>query len=130
MNVQSELEKCLMILLSHDMNQYQILCSLVNAYNDLNLSDKAYEILTSEIKLVRRKSTQDKSFKHVLVTAVNMNIQQHLYENVEKIVQELEIIFDELSNHDVSDQLLHMHVLITAAQIYQYNSNFFELLKR
>lgn len=120
------LEKC--PLINHDM-RYHVICGLADAYTDLGCPHRAHKILEPEIKSFRSEARKGKPFRRLLVSAIDANVQLCQYESAETLVQELKPIFDEFSNLDVSDQLLHMRLLIALARTCQCKSKLLKALK-
>jgi tetratricopeptide (TPR) repeat protein len=126
--VRSSLESCLKILLPQDMSRIQVLCGLADVYCDLGLPEQAHAILAPEIK--RNESRRGKMFRRLLVSAIDAELGLCLYENGDRAVREVEAIFNNLSNLDVIDQLLHVRVLVASARIAYYKLQFSEALSR
>jgi len=124
------LESCLRTLLPQDSNRCPLLCSLADVYCDLHLPDKANELITLEIEKERQKVAKTKSLRRLLVSLIDVDIQRGLYDNALRIVEELQDTFNELSDLDVSDQLLHVRVLVASARICHYSSRFGHALRR
>ena len=57
---------------------------------------------------------------------IDAYIQRGLYGDALRITEGLVDIFNELSDLDVSDQLLHVRVLIASARICHYDSLFYK----
>ncbi len=129
-DVRSRLESCLMMLFPPDTNRCQVLCSLADVYCDLRLPDKAYKLLIPDIEKERKKVSKTKSFRRLLVTLIDTDIQRCRYDNAISIIAELGDIFNHLSNLDISDQLLHVRTLVASARICHYNSQFHKALQR
>ena len=99
-------------------------------YYDLRLSDMVYKLLIPEIEKERKKVSKTKSFRRLLVTLIDTNIQRYRYDNTISIIAELGDTFNHLSNLDVSDQLLHVRTLVASARICHCQSQFHEALQR
>jgi hypothetical protein len=110
------------------MSRIQVLCSLADVYCDLGLPAQAEAILAPEIE--RNENRRGKTFRRLLVSAIDANIGLCLYENGERFVRETDAIFNDLTNLDVVDQLLHVRVLIASARIAYYKSQFSEALSK
>lgn len=124
------LERCLTVLLPQDTNRCQVLCSLADVYCDLRLPDKAHGIIARDIENERKKVTKTKSFRRLLVAVIDAHIQRGLYGDALRIIEELEDTFNALSDLDVSDQLLHVRVLVASARICHYDSLFHQALQK
>ncbi len=112
------------------MNRIQVLCSLTDAYCDLGLPKKAYAILAPEIETERTKARRGKPFRRLLVSEIDASLGQSLYSDAARTIQEVMSIFSNLSNLDVSDELLHVQALVASARIAYYESQFSEAIKR
>jgi tetratricopeptide (TPR) repeat protein len=125
-DVRTALETCL----RQNVNRIQVLCSLVDAYCDMGLPKKAYEILAPEIKTERNKARRGKLFRRLAVSAINAVLGQDLYQDAARAVEEAVTIFSNLSNLDISDEFLHVRALIASTRIAHYESQFSEATKR
>jgi tetratricopeptide (TPR) repeat protein len=112
----------------HQMNRIQLICSLADAYCDLGLPDVAHARLKPEIEVQRMKSTRGKQFRRLWVCAIDADLERGLYDNAQRTVQEIETIYNGLSDLDATDQLLHVRVLLAAARVYFYKEQFSEAL--
>ena len=129
-DARSRLESCLRTLFPQDANRCQVLCSLADVYCDLRLPDKAHKLLVPEVEKERKKASKTKSFRRLLVTLIDTDIQKCRYDDAISIIAELGDTFDHLSNLDVSDQLLHVRTLVASARICHCQSQFHEALQR
>ena len=129
-DARSGLENCLTTLFPQDTNRCQVLCSLADVYCDLRLPDKAHNLLIPEVEKERKKASKTKSFRRLLVTLIDTNIQKCHYDDAIGIIAELGDTFNHLSNLDVSDQLLHVRSLVASARICHCQSQFREALRR
>jgi len=127
---QASLESCLKLLLPQDVNRIQVLCSLADMYCDLGFPEEACAKLTPEIEIERIKGMQGKAFRRLLVSAIDADVGKRSYGSGERTVGEVQAIFSGLSNLDVSDQLLHVRVLIASARIVYYKSHFSEAQRK
>lgn len=125
-----ELVKCLLNMPTHAANRYQVICNLADSYSDLGLPNEAHEILAPEFEILKLKPRKGKPYRRLLVAMIDAYIGRSLYEIAENAVKELEPIFADLVNVDVSDQLLHMRILIASARISYYKMNHSEALKK
>ena len=66
----------------------------------------------------------------MLVVLIDSDIQRRLYGNALRIIEELGDTFNGLSDLDVSDQLLHVRVLVASARICHYVSQFDQALQK
>jgi tetratricopeptide (TPR) repeat protein len=125
-DARTTLETCL----RQNVNRIQVLCSLADAYCDLGLPKKAYAILAPEIETERNKARRGKPFRRLVISAIDAILGQYLYQDAARTIQEAVTIFNNLSNLDVSDELLHVRVLVASARIAHYESQFSEAMKR
>jgi hypothetical protein len=77
------------------------------------MPEKACEILL-ELQNIGRKS---KSYRRLLVSMATARTECAQYDTAETIVQELEPMFSDLGEFDVSDELLHVRILVISARI-------------
>ncbi|KAK0889498.1 hypothetical protein LTR02_015407 [Friedmanniomyces endolithicus] len=82
-------------LLPNDTYRYQVISGRADAYNDLDQSEEAHT-----------------------------DIQTARYEEARRSVHQLAIMFRGLHNLDVSDQLLHVRMLVASARLYHCNAEF------
>jgi len=122
----TRLELCLKFK-PQQTNRVRVLCSLADVYYDLGLSQEARTLIAPEIE---KRATKSKAYRRLLVSMVDTNIQQHLYDDARKTITELDGVFDKMSNLDVSDQLLHIRVLVALGRVYQYDSKFDQAIQR
>jgi tetratricopeptide (TPR) repeat protein len=137
LDVRERLELCL--LYPGSSNKIQILCSLADVYCDLaevggdSISPKARNSLDTVRHLMdlelNKRSTNSKAFRRLKVSQTEMDIQGQRYEDARKNIQEMKGIFSNLFNLDVSDQLLHVRVLIASARVYHIASDFVEAIQ-
>ena len=120
--VKESLTGCLEALHPWDEIRWSVVCSLADAYCDLGRPIDADEIVKPEIETQRARGMQGKSFRRLLVSAIDADLGQRRYEKAERTVQQAKPIFSRLSDLDVSDQLLHMRVLLASARIFYYKS--------
>lgn len=112
----------------------QVLCSLADLYCDLAevYRGTTTPIFGDSLKAVRllmapeikKTSTKSKAFRRLLVSTIEINIQQHRYEEARKTIKHLKEDYGRLVNLDFSDQLLHVRVMVAIARISQVNSEF------
>lgn len=114
-HARQELERCLAILQPHDRSRYQVLCSLADTYCDLALPGKAHDILLAEVEIAKTTPTKAKPLRRLLVSIVEALIQQGRYGSARDTIQELDAMFSRLDAVDVSDEMLHMRVLLGGA---------------
>ncbi len=99
-------------------------------YCDLGLAEKAFAKVAPEIEIEENKGSRGKSYRRLLVSAIDADLGQRLYKNTERTIQKVDSIFSDLSNLDVSDELLHVRALVASARICYYKSQFSEALRK
>jgi tetratricopeptide (TPR) repeat protein len=99
-------------------------------YCDLGLAEKAFAKVAPEIEIEENKGSRGKPYRRLLVSAIDADLGQRLYENAERTIQKVESIFSDLSNLDVSDELLRVRALVALARICYYKSQFSEALRK
>jgi tetratricopeptide (TPR) repeat protein len=129
-DARERLELCLRFLHAREPNRFQVLCSLADVYCDLHMPEQARELLTPAIEKERKKTTITKALRRLLISMVTAGIEQHLYDNAKKTVDELGGMFDRLPKLNISDELLHMRVLVSSARIHQCNSDSVQAIER
>ena len=129
-NARESLEMCLKFLDPRDPIRSQVLCQLADVYDDLRLPEMADKLLASEIEIGRKKATKTKAFRRFLVSAVDASMLQQRYDDANTVIEELERIFSKLNDLDVSDQLLHVRILVASARISQIRFQFREAIRK
>jgi tetratricopeptide (TPR) repeat protein len=128
--VRTTLERCFETLRPQDSNRFQVITGLADVYCDLGLAEKAFAKVAPEIEIEENKGSRGKSYRRLLVSAIDADLGQRLYENAERAIQKVESIFSDLSNLDVSDELLHVRALVASARICYYKLQFPEALRK
>lgn len=125
-DVRDALENCPVLL--YDTHRYQVIYGRADAYTDLDQPHRAHEILKPEIESLRNEARMRKAFRRLPVSNIDAHVQLCQYEGAKELIQELKVAFDGL-NLDVSDQLLHIRLLVASARTCQYESRYSDALQ-
>ncbi|KAF2752574.1 hypothetical protein EJ05DRAFT_295619 [Pseudovirgaria hyperparasitica] len=121
---QESLELCVKFLHPREPARAQVLCQLADVYNDVGFSSAANELLAPEIEEGRKEATKTKAFRRFLVSSVETCVQTRQYDDASLDLEQLGVIFSNLSRLDVSDQLLHIRTLVASARICHMRGEF------
>jgi tetratricopeptide (TPR) repeat protein len=127
-----EARKTLESCLEHPLqgpSRPQFICQLADVYVELDLPRRASELLVPEIEMERKKAKKSKALRRFLVSATDSYIQSQCYGNAIATAKELNSIFDELRYLDVSDELLHIRVVVASARMCYSCSQFTDSIR-
>jgi tetratricopeptide (TPR) repeat protein len=127
---QERLEICLKVLKGHEQVASQVLCQLLDIYSDLELPQMAAELIAPEIEKWRKKAPKSKALRRILVSSIDISLQRENYHDVNKTIEELSGTFEGLQKLDISDELLHIRLLIASARIHYLSSDFSQAVQR
>jgi tetratricopeptide (TPR) repeat protein len=106
---------------------YQIFCQLLDAYTDLKLPQNFDSLVRSrKWELLRKNSS---AYRRVLVCSLDADLQREHFDDAKNNIEILFQTFQALQPVNVSDQLLHMRVLIASARIRQLCSEFDQAIR-
>ena len=128
-DARKRLEICLRLFELQGMDNIRVRCSLADVYCDLRLPSEARRLIAPELEKEREKLLKSKALRRLLASMIDTDIQLCYYEDARKTIDAFEGILDGLSNLDVSDQLLHVRVLLASAKVYQCNSQFVQAIR-
>ncbi len=139
LDIRERLELCLGVLEHEDPNKILVLCCLADACCDLAEARRDFDMSKAQDSLkavqllidpeMKKKSTKSKAFRRLMTSTIQVDIQRNRHEDARTNIEEMKGIFSSLSNLDVSDQLLHVRVLVASARTYQDDSRFVEAVE-
>jgi hypothetical protein len=116
------LEHSLQRLKGSESVYYQMFCQLLDAYTDLELPQNFESLIRStKWRLLRKTSS---AYRRVLVCSLDADLQREHFDDAKNNIIILFQTFQALQPVNVSDQLLHMRVLVASARIRQLCSEF------
>lgn len=123
------LKMCLKVLKRHEPIHSQVLCQLVDVYSDLNSPELAAQLIVPEIEELRKTSRHSKALRRILVSSVDNDLQQERYDHANETIEELSRIFKNLKDLNISDELLHVRLLVASARINYLRSEFIQAVQ-
>ena len=110
---------------------FRVICSLADAYTDLGSTEESQSKLTAEIVRLRHRnrSAVYKPLRRLLVSSVDAFVQSESFGLVEEPIKEIKMVYRTRFDLDISDQLLHVRVLIASARTLQCTSRPVEALE-
>ena len=124
------LEMCLKVLKGHEQVGSQVLCQLLDIYSDLELPQLATELIAPKIEKWKKKAPKSKALRRILISSIDIDLQREHYHDANKTIEELSSTFEGLQNLNVSDELLHIRLLIASARINYLCSEFDQAIQR
>lgn len=113
-----------------DASYHQLLCQLLDVYADLGLSQKSLDLIDQEIVRLSGECQDSKAQRRILVASLDVHLQHQCYSRAEQTVQVLSKRFMTLHHLDISDELLHMRVLISGARISHMKFEYVEAAQK
>jgi tetratricopeptide (TPR) repeat protein len=87
------------------------------AMPDVQYLDAAKNIIRSEIERMRAHGLYSKGFRRLLLSSVEVEINEGQHSEAESLIKEVLAIYDKLTEPDVVDRLGHVRALIALARI-------------
>jgi len=123
------LELCLKLTLT-ETSRYHVMHHLADVYCELELPAKAEELLQVSIEDLKNLSKQrSKAFRRLLLPFAEARIQQQRFEEAGAAFSQLNDIFDEIVDHNVTDQLDHVRSMLGLMRIAYHKSRWSEALE-
>jgi hypothetical protein len=120
------LEMCLDAVRKHNANSPiypRVLCQLMDVFSDLQQPHQSDKLIAT----ASEKYT-DGAMRRIRVSSVDADLLQNRYENATKTIHELRKVFEKQKPLNVSDELLHIRLLVAAARISHLQDKFLEAL--
>ncbi|MCJ1251368.1 hypothetical protein MMC30_008601 [Trapelia coarctata] len=129
----SHAEHCLktcLELIPTETSRYHIMHYLADVYCELRLAGKAEELLLENIEDLRaRGKHRSKAFKRLLLPFAEACLEQRKLKEARAALLEIGVIFDGTHDHDVSDQLDHVRLILGLVRIAYHESRWSEALE-
>ena len=111
------LEPRLSALAVHEQIHSQVLCQLVDACSDLGCHKMSIGLRSPAIIDWRRKSLGEKGLRRVLVSSIDVMLQQQQYRGAKSTVDEVCSMLEGLQTLDITDELFHIRVFLASARV-------------
>lgn len=94
-----------------------ILCQLTDTYCDLRLNPElAMKIMAAHVDRYRKERPKTKTLRRILVSLVDVHLQKGRHLEAQMVIDEISSTYRISKPKNVSDELLHLRVLIAAAR--------------
>lgn len=121
------LQNCYSTIHPMDASHYQIICSLADICCELKRLEEADELLRPRIKALQQHGhtpITSKALRRLLVSLADCTLAGSQLAEAQETLDTIGTAFEQLTNLDVSDQMLHVRSLIASARISQLKSQF------
>lgn len=117
-------------ILPDDMIRYRVISALCDVYSNLGDFCSAHSIIAVEIEKLSVKDVLPKSYRRLLVSALEIDIARKSYDEAHAKVRTLEHKFSSINKLDSSDELLHIRTVVAAGRVLHLQGRFREAIRR